>query len=272
MRKPSADSWKYILRYLPASCKCVRLFAKWLEENKPLFWVNDAFRLSECVKNRKVKRISREDIPKTVQPELIAELIKYLQAINDWYNEQRRKEAKRQAKLGEEYLKIPFDEREKIEFINRVAPKGLWPLENCPEEVRLFERLKVIKFAKLSQVIEWLNMPKGERVSWLNETARLISIVKPKIDIEIEKVIKEAERKYEEWKSNFNHRHYTFVFDSKISTVSAYNILGLPVGAGKLEIKSAFRQLAKKYHPDAGGQQKDFVKIREAYEVLIKSS
>jgi hypothetical protein len=246
------------------------LFAKWLEENKPLFWLNDALKLSERVKNRKAKRISREDIPKTVQPELIEELIKHLQTINDWYNEQRRIEAERQARLKEEYLKIPFDEREKIEFINQVAPKGLWPLENCPEEVRLFERLKVIEFVKLSQVIEWLNMPKGERVSWLNETARLIDIVKPKTDIEKEKARKETERKYKEWESNFNHRYYTFVFDSKISTVSAYNILGLPVGASKLEIKSAFRQLAKKYHPDAGGQQKDFVKIREAYEVLIK--
>lgn len=52
-----------------------------------------------------------------------------------------------------------------------------------------------------------------------------------------------------------------------------YKILGVPPNATDEEIKKAFRQLAKKYHPDASKEQsKDaeekFKEIVEAYEVL----
>lgn len=56
-----------------------------------------------------------------------------------------------------------------------------------------------------------------------------------------------------------------------------YEILGVPTGAGFAEIKSAFRKLAKIYHPDknpAGKEQ--FSRILKAYETLsnpkLKSS
>ena len=56
-----------------------------------------------------------------------------------------------------------------------------------------------------------------------------------------------------------------------------YEILGIPTGAGFAEIKSAFRRLAKIYHPDknpAGKEQ--FGKILKAYQTLsnpnLKSS
>lgn len=271
MRKPSEDSWKYILRYLPKSCKHVKSFTQWLEENKPLFWVADAFRLSEQVKKRKVKRICREDIPLTVQPELISELIIYLQTINDWYNERRRKEMERQARLKQEYLKIPLEERKRIAFINQMAPKKLWPLKNCPEEIKLHERLKTIEFIKLNQVIEWLNLSEGERASWLNETIRLLEIVKPKVDAEEEAVMQEAERMFRKWEKDFKHR-YEFTFNPKTNINSAYNVLGLNVGASVHEIKSAFRLLVKKHHPDAGGRKEDFIKIREAYEILTETN
>ncbi|MDP2892254.1 MAG: molecular chaperone DnaJ [Bacillota bacterium] len=51
-----------------------------------------------------------------------------------------------------------------------------------------------------------------------------------------------------------------------------YEVLGLHKGASEEEIKKAFRQLAKKYHPDVNTDQKDtgakFKEINEAYEVL----
>lgn len=50
-----------------------------------------------------------------------------------------------------------------------------------------------------------------------------------------------------------------------------YAILGLKSGATLVEIKSAYRKLAKKHHPDRnGGDDKQFVKILEAYEILKK--
>ena len=52
-----------------------------------------------------------------------------------------------------------------------------------------------------------------------------------------------------------------------------YEVLGVPKGATKQEIKKAFRKLAKKYHPDIyDGDPKEaedrFKEISEAYEVL----
>jgi molecular chaperone DnaJ len=47
-----------------------------------------------------------------------------------------------------------------------------------------------------------------------------------------------------------------------------YDILGVSRGATSAEIKKAFRKLARKHHPDAGGSEEKFKEINEAYEVL----
>lgn len=47
-----------------------------------------------------------------------------------------------------------------------------------------------------------------------------------------------------------------------------YDILGVPRSADADGIKKAFRKLARKHHPDAGGSEEKFKEINEAYEVL----
>ncbi len=51
-----------------------------------------------------------------------------------------------------------------------------------------------------------------------------------------------------------------------------YNVLGVPKGASEADIKSAFRKLAKKHHPDANKDdpkaQERFAEINQAYELL----
>jgi DnaJ-class molecular chaperone len=47
-----------------------------------------------------------------------------------------------------------------------------------------------------------------------------------------------------------------------------YNILGISKGASTDEIKSAYKKLALKNHPDRGGNKDTFQKIQQAYEVL----
>jgi curved DNA-binding protein CbpA len=47
-----------------------------------------------------------------------------------------------------------------------------------------------------------------------------------------------------------------------------YQILGLPDFASIEEVKKAFRELAKKHHPDRGGDPEKFKKILKAYLVL----
>ncbi|UFX82566.1 molecular chaperone DnaJ [Candidatus Absconditicoccus praedator] len=47
-----------------------------------------------------------------------------------------------------------------------------------------------------------------------------------------------------------------------------YEILGVDENASEDEIKKAFRKLAVKHHPDRGGDQEEFKKINEAYQIL----
>lgn len=47
-----------------------------------------------------------------------------------------------------------------------------------------------------------------------------------------------------------------------------YDVLGVSKNASDKEIKSAFRKLAQKYHPDRGGDEAKFKEISEAYETL----
>tara|TARA_Y100000589_G_scaffold264895_1_gene255696 strand:+ start:1173 stop:1847 length:675 start_codon:yes stop_codon:yes gene_type:complete len=47
-----------------------------------------------------------------------------------------------------------------------------------------------------------------------------------------------------------------------------YKELGLNINATNLEIKSAYRSLAKKYHPDTGGNNEKFLALQLAWETL----
>jgi curved DNA-binding protein len=51
-------------------------------------------------------------------------------------------------------------------------------------------------------------------------------------------------------------------------TPDYYQTLGVPRTAKADEIKKAYRKLARKHHPDAGGDEAKFKEINEAYEVL----
>jgi len=52
----------------------------------------------------------------------------------------------------------------------------------------------------------------------------------------------------------------------------ALAVLGLPPDATRQQIKRRYRELAKKYHPDRGGDQKEMRRIIAAYQLLMKSS
>ena len=52
------------------------------------------------------------------------------------------------------------------------------------------------------------------------------------------------------------------------STPDYYKTLGVPRTATADEIKKAFRKLARKHHPDAGGDEAKFKELNEAYDVL----
>lgn len=47
-----------------------------------------------------------------------------------------------------------------------------------------------------------------------------------------------------------------------------YIILGIPTDSSQADIKSAYRRLAKEFHPDYYGESSPFLNIQEAYSVL----
>ena len=49
---------------------------------------------------------------------------------------------------------------------------------------------------------------------------------------------------------------------------SNYDILGISEGTTEKEIRDAFRRLALQYHSDRGGENEQFIKIKQAYEDL----
>ena len=50
----------------------------------------------------------------------------------------------------------------------------------------------------------------------------------------------------------------------------ALAVLGLPPNASRQQIKRRYRTLAKKHHPDRGGDQHEMRRIIAAYELLMK--
>jgi DnaJ-domain-containing protein 1 len=50
----------------------------------------------------------------------------------------------------------------------------------------------------------------------------------------------------------------------------ALTVLGLPANATQQQIKRRYRTLAKKHHPDRGGDREQMQRIIAAYELLMK--
>ncbi len=57
---------------------------------------------------------------------------------------------------------------------------------------------------------------------------------------------------------------------SLLERQQALTVLGLPPGATPQQIKRRYRALAKRHHPDRGGDPQQMQRIIAAYEVLIK--
>ena len=87
----------------------------------------------------------------------------------------------------------------------------------------------------------------------------------------------ERERQSEEFRKKYCNSDSTIDFESFLKNLhyspkkqSDLSILGLNSNASKEDIKTAFRRLANKYHPDKqGGNQAKFIEVRAAYERLI---
>lgn len=67
----------------------------------------------------------------------------------------------------------------------------------------------------------------------------------------------------------YAHLIVTLVILGGINGKDDYKILKCPSGTSKEDVKSAFRKLALKYHPDVGGDAKKFAEINAAYRRIM---
>uniref|UniRef100_A0A2P2MA19 Uncharacterized protein MANES_03G144800 n=1 Tax=Rhizophora mucronata TaxID=61149 RepID=A0A2P2MA19_RHIMU len=69
-------------------------------------------------------------------------------------------------------------------------------------------------------------------------------------------------------------RTKALINDRNVEEVSFYELLGVPESCSVLEIKQAYKQLARKYHPDVSPPDRvkefteRFIRVQEAYETL----
>ena len=68
-----------------------------------------------------------------------------------------------------------------------------------------------------------------------------------------------------------HHRH-----DSRVQRAiphhlqAQYHLLSLQAEVSLAEVRARYRELAKLYHPDAGGSHADFLALQQAYEQVIE--
>ncbi len=55
-----------------------------------------------------------------------------------------------------------------------------------------------------------------------------------------------------------------------LKVIEALLVLGLPKDASFEEVRQQYRLLAKRYHPDAGGSQEQFIKVNKAYTCVVE--
>jgi len=72
----------------------------------------------------------------------------------------------------------------------------------------------------------------------------------------------------------FARVYYAYYLENGIISVNMYSPatlakLELPFNAGELDIKKRFRELAKEYHPDTGGDAAKFIELMQIYKELI---
>ena len=168
---------------------------------------------------------------------------------------------------------VDFGNLLRLSMANPVDLKSLspWISRYLPESAH---RSQLVYFlAGLSTVDGTMN-PKEK--AFLVELSEQIGLTKSEFD-SIMAMFEKYEDAYED---QFKQGRETTRSTSNYRLEKAYEILGISAQASEEELKKAYRELAKKHHPDrfatdSEGQQalakERFVKMQQAYELIMES-
>lgn len=74
---------------------------------------------------------------------------------------------------------------------------------------------------------------------------------------------REGQRQYEYYRQRQQQR------TSNNNMANAMELLGLNEGFTSNDVKKAYRRLSKIHHPDVGGKQENFIKLKKAYDYVM---
>lgn len=136
---------------------------------------------------------------------------------------------------------------------------------------------RIINRKEVEDIQQWLDMSKIERIIFINRVLyeywtrtatkyKTFWAYKNFMRENTDRIrLKDKRHKSEQHSNKSSAPHMRI--NNEITM--AYKTLGIKVGADKTQIKGAYRNLAKQHHPDIGGNAQIFMKVQEAYEILL---
>jgi hypothetical protein len=260
------DSWKYPLETLDGRKPEVRALGEWLQLHKPRLSRPSATNLSTKIMqgtpfrpNDLQRIIGKANSEWPITPEL-------LRLLNDAHTAYAPERAARAAYLRELNglrSQIPWADRERM---RPIAERHYW-LNGADASVA---RLGI------SGCEFWLAINAADRRAWFKRVEANLADLAAKHERETNEAFEQAKTKYgretneafEQAKTKYGREWLRDILTGASS--GDFQALGLPSTATASDIKTAFRRLAKKHHPDAGGDPSKFMEVQAAYERLVK--
>lgn len=152
--------------------------------------------------------------------------------------------------------------------------------EDIKRKIRRLKKLEIkIRFGNIgfqNNLKDILSKSQTAELIW-DEFFDLHQVPVAKVKYPIKELVSMDKEEYKNVISEFFFNvYYKFYKENGIIDMSFYspnmlNQMGLPFNADSDDIKKRFRELAKKYHPDTGGNDKEFIELMENYEKLMNS-
>jgi hypothetical protein len=145
---------------------------------------------------------------------------------------------------------------------------------------QLKRKLKDLKQVEIAIRFKHSGMREGTRLVW-NEFFSVKSkprraATAPSVRYPLDELLKmDHEQLKQVFADYFCFVYFQYYKENGLTLENGYNpqllsLMGLPPTAGSDDIKKRFRELAKKYHPDVGGDSRLFIELVDVYNQLIE--